>query len=220
MSLDELMQSAKVWRAAEVPPSGVISTGFSTLDAWLPSRGWPYPALVEVLTDFEGVGALRLWLPALAELSQRQRWLIWIASPHLPHAPALQQAGLDLNRLLLVDPLDADEIQASSEGGAFSTSMQRRQADLWAFEQALRFADCGASLAWLNTLKPLHLRRLQLACESGVSLGVLFRPACFATDASPATLRLLLTPTSTGLEIRLLKSRGRMRDQTCHLTLN
>ena len=227
MSLHELMRSAKVWRAAEVPPSRILSTGFPRLDAWLPSRGWPYPSLIEILTDFEGVGALRLWLPVLAHLSQQQ-WLIWIASPHLPYAPALQQAGINLSRLLLVDPLATavDETAAArkqkttaSGSPTRGTSRHYAEGELWAFEQALRFVDCGASLAWLEAIKPLHLRRLQLACETGASLGVLFRPARFAAETSPATLRLLLTPAQTGLDIQLVKSRGGSREQTCHLVL-
>lgn len=203
MSLDELMQSAKVWRAGEVPPGHSLATGFPALDALLPMRGWPYPALIELLTDFEG-GILRLCLPALATLSQQQRWLIWVAPPHLPHAPVLQRYGLELARVLIIDtPPDAQK-----------PAVANWRTNLWTFEQALRCADCGASLAWFEHLEPLHLRRLQLACEIGNSLGILFRPARYATEASPAALRLLLTPRDAGLNIELLKWRGGKRRQT------
>jgi protein ImuA len=186
----------------------------------LPNKGWPYPALIEVLTDYEGIGALRLWLPLMATLSQQQ-WLIWVSPPHAPYAAVLQQAGIALNHLLLIDPMaNADTAAVPSQKAVSTSHTKIEQAQLWAFEQALRFADCGASLAWLKTIKPLQLRRLQLACESGMSLGILFRPASFATEASPAPLRLLLAPTAHGLELRLLKSRGGMREQPCHLVLN
>ncbi len=212
MSLDDLMQSAKVWRAGEVPPGRSLTTGFPALDALLPRQGWPYPALVELLTDFEGVGALHLCLPVLAALSQ-QRWLIWIAPPHLLHAPTLRCHGIDLARMLIIDTPTADPQRPL--GITPSPRSITQQANLWSFEQALRYSDCGASLAWLDHLEPLHLRRLQLACEAGDSLGLMFRPARCVTETSPAALRLLLTPAAkAGLHIELLKCRGGNQGRT------
>lgn len=215
MSLDELIRSAKVWRAGEVPPGRSLATGFPALDDLLPMRGWPYPALIELLTDFEG-GTLPLCLPALAALSQ-QRWLIWVAPPYLPHAPALQRYGLELARVLIIAaPPDPQKPLAAAILPGPRASWHT---NLWTFEQALRCADCGASLAWFEHLEPLHLRRLQLACEVGDSLGILFRPARYATAASPAALRLLLTPAAdTGLNIELLK--GNRGQTTISLNLD
>jgi len=204
MSLDGLIQSAQVWRAGEVPPGRSLTTGFPALDALLPRRGWPYPALIELLTDLES-GTLSLCLPTLAALSQQQRWLIWVAPPHLPHAPALQRYGLELARVLIIDTsLDVQKTATSVVLSGLTRAASWHN-NLWAFEQALRCADCGASLAWFEHLEPLHLRRLQLACETGDSLGILFRPARYATEASPAALRLLLTPGDARLNIELLK---------------
>ncbi|MSR15043.1 MAG: translesion DNA synthesis-associated protein ImuA [Gammaproteobacteria bacterium] len=195
MSLDDLIRSAKVWRAGQVPPGRSVTTGFPTLDALLPKRGWPYPALVELLTDFDGIGALGLCLPVLAALSQ-QRWLIWVAPPHLPQAPVLQRHGINLARILMIQP-------ATPRAGSADSNSH-----LWAFEQALRCGDCGASLVWLEHVEPLHLRRLQQACEVGDNLGFLFRPARYAAEASPAALRLLLTPAAkAGLCVELLKGK-------------
>jgi cell division inhibitor SulA len=210
MSLDELIRSANLWRAGQVPPGRSVTTGFPALDALLPRRGWPYPALIELLTDFEGIGALGLCLPALANLSQ-QRWLIFVAPPQLLHAPVLERHGIDLQHVLLVEPEVKPKVKhvAKPSGQTASTARGARQdTPLWAFEQALRCGDCGASLAWLERLEPLHLRRLQLACEAGDSLGFLFRPARYAAEVSPAALRLLLTPaTERGLCIQLLKGK-------------
>ena len=216
MSLDELVRRAQVWRADQAPLARGLTTGFPALDALLPTQGWPYPALIEVLTDCEGIGALSLWLPALAELSRAQ-WLIWVAPPHLPYVPALQRHGLDLARLLIVDARPAEAVSTQR-----SSAREGTEANLWAFEQALRFVDCGASLTWCEAPDSRALRRLQLACEAGVTLGVIFRPARFAATASPAVLRLLLSPAAhaTGLDIQILKCRGSLRTQTCHLDLS
>jgi cell division inhibitor SulA/protein ImuA len=50
---------------------------------------------------------------------------------------------------------------------------------------------------------------LQLAAESGDSLGVLFRSPQRAREASPAALRMRLSPQREGgLNVEILKSRG------------
>jgi len=88
MTLEELMRRARLWRAGEVSAEGGLSTGFDALDAMLPGGGWPHPGLIEILASRPGIGALRLLLPALAALGRRQQWLIWVAPPYLPNAPA------------------------------------------------------------------------------------------------------------------------------------
>lgn len=204
MNLEALLRGAKVWRAGEMPPVGELASGFPALDALLPGGGWPLPGLTEMLSDDEGIGALRLLLPALAMLSRRGQWLIWISPPHIPYAPALAAAGVDLARLLIVEA-DAGPRRDGAEG-------------LWAFEQALRFPDCGAALAWLGAIEPLRLRRLKLGCEAGQSLGIMFRPRRYAHQPSPAALRLELTPVASGtLEVDVLKCRGRLRARSCRL---
>lgn len=211
MSLEELMRRAKVWRAGEVSSEAGLATGFPALDALLPARGWPSPGLIEILTDYRGIGALRLLVPALARLSQQQRWLIWVAPPHIPYAPALQQQGVELSRVLIVETGEEADPGSAADLAAGA---------LWTFEQALRFPGCGASLAWLDALAPLALRRLQLACEAGGTLGVIFRPARRAGQPSPAVLRLVLAPAAgEGLCVHILKCRGSLREQDCHLIL-
>lgn len=206
MTLEDLIRRAKVWRAGEVPSESGLATGFPLLDAMLPGHGWPRAALTEILTDHPGIGALRLVLPALASLTRDERWLIWVAPPHIPYAPALERLGVELTRLLIVD----------TETPAVNDSEQM----LWVFEQALRFSGCGAALAWVETIDQLRLRRLQLACEAGGSWGVMFRPLRFSQQASPASLRLSLLPGDSGsVHVNILKCRGRLRAQRCELVL-
>jgi hypothetical protein len=220
MTLEELMRRARLWRAGEVSAEGGLSTGFDALDAMLPGGGWPHPGLIEILASRPGIGALRLLLPALAALGRRQQWLIWVAPPYLPNAPAMEAAGLELSRVLVID------VDAASAAGAAARRPTRRQQtaaerEFWAFEQALRFMDAGAALYWPGTLAPLALRRLQLACEAGGSLGVLFRSPDCAGQASPAALRLLLSPVagSTEVTVQVLKCRGSLQTRACRLAL-
>lgn len=214
MTLQELMQRAGMWRAGELSPGRGCPTGFAELDALLPDGGWPRTGLTEILATAPGIGALRLLLPALARLSRDGGWLIGVCPPYVPYPPALREHGLDLDRLLIVE---------LPEAGAG----ERAQA-LWACEQALRFSDCAAALLWLGEAEPLHLRRLQLAAEAGASWGIVFRPARFAAQPSPAPCRLLLEPVpglaaaaagAAGLQVTLLKARGGRHGAQCRIPL-
>ena len=118
-----------------------------------------------------------------------RRDVVWIAPPHLPYAPALAAAGLDLARLLIVRCRSvADE--------------------LWAYEQALRAPECGAAFAWLGAHDERVLRRLAVAAREGRTWGVLWRRPGQHAIATAAPLRLALAPHERRLAVRVLKRRG------------
>ena len=214
MNLEELRQRVRAACAGGGPAGAHLPTGFPVLDALLGNRGWPCPGLVEILTDHSGIGALRLLVPALAAQSARGRWLIWVSPPYLPYVPALLKEGVATDRILIVESGEADPRTLAT--GALAL---RTQNSLWTFEQALRFPDAGASLAWLGAVEPLALRRLKLACEAGGGLGVMFRPLRFAEQASPAALRLALAAGQAPgtLGVRLLKGGQDPRRTECEL---
>jgi len=166
-----------------------VPTGFAALDAELPGGGWPTGCLTELLPDHEGIGELRILGPALARLSRAGKRLAWIAPPRLPYAPARDAAGIALARLLIV-----------------RTAAPRDT--LWATEQALRSAACGAVLVWPGATRYADLRRLQLAAEQAHALAVIFRAPRAEREASPAALRLALHTAAGGLAARILKRRG------------
>jgi cell division inhibitor SulA/protein ImuA len=197
--LETLLQRPDVWRGrARTPQSGFVPTGHPALDEHLPGGGWPVGALTELFPVREGIGELALLMPALAMLSQGERWIAWIGAPHCPYAPALAAAGVRLTRLLLVQPRAARD-------------------RLWATEQALRSGACAAVLAWPDRPDERALRRLQLAAEEGGAIGFLFRPERAARNASPAALRLTLTPGDSELVVQVLKCRGGWSRGPVHL---
>ena len=188
--LDALLAHPALWRGdacARVAPA--LPSGFAELDRVLPGGGWPQGALSELLNEREGIGEFSLLAPALAHLTGGGRWVVFVSPPYIPYAPALEQAGLDLARLLL--------IRAASP-----------QDRLWALEQALRSDSCGAALGWPDALDERVSRRLQLAAERGNTLGVLFAPARARPHPSAAALRLLLQPAGGRLTVHVLKRRG------------
>src|SRR5258708_32433008 len=99
-ALEHILQQHPVWRGAALARvSETISTGYAELDRELPGGGWPTAALTEILGRRDGVGELQLVLPVLAALSAAGKRVVWLAPPHLPYAPALAAAGIDLAHL-------------------------------------------------------------------------------------------------------------------------
>jgi hypothetical protein len=200
MSLEKLLENPRVWRASSQAFTQTrtgLASGFAELDRCLPGGGWPPAALTEILIAQCGIGELRLLMPALATLSVAETcsderepgWIAWIAPPFQPYAPALQQCGIDLSRVLVVRPKDDSEL-------------------LWSAEQALSSGTCAAVLLWPPTLDDQASRRLQLAAEKGASWAVAFRPLAARRQASAAALRLELQSTQQGTHVHILKSRG------------
>ncbi|MEQ8783444.1 MAG: translesion DNA synthesis-associated protein ImuA [Roseibium album] len=192
--LDGLLRHPGLWRAGQLGAApDAVATGHDGLDAHLPGGGWPAAGLTELLLDTAGVGELRLLLPLLRTLSREQaRWIAWIDPPFVPYAPALEAAGVDISRILLIHPKDHDEA-------------------LWALERASRSGNCSLVLAWPDDrrLKVTDTRRVQLAARQGRTLACLFRPAAAAGVNSMAELRLRLTPRpDRGVAVDILKRRG------------
>lgn len=195
VDLDELKRSGVLWRGrrGQPEPGRLLPSGWAVLDELL-GGGWPRAALIEVLSDAHQ--GLSLLLPLLARLSMRPRWLVWVAPPHVPYAPALAAHGVRVGQLLLVRDVSAGQ-------------------GLWAAEQALKSGACGVVLAWPAQLQMAQLRRLQLAAEQGDCVAILFRSACTAAQGSPAALRLLVRPVPPGLQVEVLKRRGGWGGDSC-----
>ena len=190
-ALHSLLQNPAIWRGGEQARVALpsIPTGFSELDRELPGGGWPRGVVAELLTERSGIGELSLLMPALARLSQQDGWLMLIAPPWIPYAPALAARGIRLSRLIVANTVSGKDT-------------------LWAAEQSLRAGNCSAVLAWPAACNEHNLRRLQLAAEEGGSFGVVFGESSRATLPSPAPLRLRLGVRQDRLAVRILKRRG------------
>lgn len=190
VALDSLLHERRVWRGRPAPlPSSRQPTGHALLDQALPTGGWPEAALSEILLPADGIGELRLLWPALARLTQAGERVVLVAPPHIPYAPAWQAAGVDLRQLQVV--------QASELRDA-----------LWASEQCLRSGSCAAVLCWPQLAEDKALRRLQVAAESGQTLGFACRPLQAVRNPSPAAVRIAID--AQPAQLRVLKCRGGM----------
>ena len=190
-AIQSLLQNPAIWRGSEQArvtlPS--IPTGFSELDCELPGGGWPRGVISELLTERSGIGELSLLMPALSQLSRQDGWLMLIAPPWVPYAPALAARGVRLSKVIVANTIaDKDTV--------------------WAAEQSLRAGNCSAVLLWPDAINEHGLRRLQLAAEEGGSFGVVFGEAVRAAFSSPAPLRLRVGVRQNRLSVKILKRRG------------
>jgi len=136
---------------------------------------------VELLVEHQGIGEFSLLLPALSKITTAQQWVALINPPYVPYAPALTNAGLDLDYLLIVDT-----------GNNKDT--------LWSAEQLLRSGTFQGVILWLDPGKDNQqinrLRRLQLAAEQTSVWAVAYQHDCMTFRHSPAALRIRLQPAS------------------------
>lgn len=195
---------AALWKADHLsrPLQGCCPTGFDALNQELPGGGWPTHGLTEILQQAPPAGQplaeWRLLLPAMRHRVRPGQPLVLIAPPWPPHAPGLQQAGVDTRQLVWIQ----------------AQSMQER---LWATEQLLKgpgtTGGLGSLIAWLPQAQAPQIRRLQtwaLRCDAPVFL---VRPARVRDDASAAPLRVLVSLPEAGalpgsLHVHVLKRRG------------
>lgn len=93
--------------------------------------------------------------PELARLSLEGRWIVLISPPNIGLKAMLAQAGVRMDRVLLVHA--KDEVET-----------------LWAMEKALTNGTSSAVLCWTNALEARDKRRLELVARNAVALGVIF----------------------------------------------
>ena len=188
---ETLEQLARLCRnGREGPPPRIEPSGSANLDAVLPGGGWQSGTIVELMPVGDGIGELRLLMPALAKITQSERHVAMIAPPYIPFAPALLRHGLQLEHFWIIRAQSAADI-------------------LWSAEQTLRCKSFGAVLAWPSAIRDREVRRLQLAAEAGSSIGFVYRSPNAARESSPAAVRLRLQTDAVGqLNIDIVKCRG------------
>ena len=191
MSLKSCLDRQDIWSGNQstITTRAVVPTGFDELDQCLPGGGWPLGAITEILV--KGINYSPLWLiaPALSVLSKQARWQTWIAPPHIPFAPALNDNGIELSRMLLVRP-------------------SRQQDALWAAEESLRSGGCSVVLFWTQHLGRIPLHRLQLAAERSKTWMIYFCTGRTVDSHTSAALRIQCQPNPDGIQLNILKCRG------------
>ncbi|NVK41309.1 MAG: cell division inhibitor [Oceanospirillaceae bacterium] len=112
--------------------------------------------LTEIITHSADLDSMPLLMPLLAQLSRDDRWFAWVAPPgKLPKA-LLTEAGIDLNKVILLHP--------DAEHSVLDLACR-----------ALRAGTCHAVISWPGYLSQQDFGALEEAAACGRSHGILIR---------------------------------------------
>ncbi len=202
-SLEQLLRRQDVWRghSRSFVQLATQPSGYSELDAAL-HKGWPLGCLVEVCQAFH---ACEWWLfhPAANALLQHyQGHIALLNPPALPFVAGLEKLQVDTRRLLVVQSKTAAEF-------------------VTCFTELSRCSACYVLLAWQpkQALNYTALRKLQLSTLERPGLYVLFRSHRARAQSSPASLRLMATPTHSSLRLNIFKQKGKLQESTVELPI-
>jgi protein ImuA len=148
-----------------------VATGFDALDQLLPGSGLKRGGLTEWLGDGEGSGVVSLALAVAAHVLRQEGAFVVIDKAGEFYPVAAAQMGIPLERTVVVRP---------------DSSLTA----LWAWEQSLRCPGVAVTLGWIDSLDDRLFRRLQLAAETGGSLGFLLRRPDCRSGPSWAAMRI------------------------------
>lgn len=119
---------------------------------------WQFNDISTVTTTTQGQEELQQLAPKLAQLSNHGRWIVLINPPSIGYKQLLAQAGVRMDRVLLVH--GKDDIET-----------------LWATEKALTSGTSSAVISWTSSLDDRDKRRLKLVAKSARALGIVLESA-------------------------------------------
>ena len=208
----ELTERLREREAARRVDEEPLSTGVAAWDQCLPHGGLRRGSVVEWLADSVGDGAGALALLSAREACRTGRLLVVIEEPASAERPLLYLPALEQPRRI-VDRRDVVVVRPAD-----------RAETLWAAEQALRCPAVGAVWSWFERLADGAGRRLQLAAESGGSLGIFLRPASARREPSWADVRFFVRPAAgrrgRRLQVEVLRARGAWPGQAVDLEID
>jgi protein ImuA len=193
ITLEQLLLRDDMWvgHSNRFTARAAVATGYDELNSGLLNKGWPLASLVEVCQ--QGMQCeWQLFTPALLEMSGL---VVLLNPPAAPFSQAFIQAGIDLDRLIIVSAAETAHFLAC-------------------FIELTR-ASLGTVMAWQPkaSMTYTELRKCQLAASEGSGLSVIFRPSVAQQQSSPAPLRLYSRIVSAGLEVTVFKQKGHLQMQ-------
>lgn len=109
--------------------------------------------ITELISSYGDMDALSSLLPMLAQLSWQDRWFVWVAPPEKLPRELLSQAGIDLNKVILLP------------GGEAIETLQLAR-------KALASGTCHVVVSWQGLLTEHTLASLERAAGAGRSHGI------------------------------------------------
>lgn len=192
-SLEQLLCRGDIWRGQshQTPLRLVVDSGYAQLNERLAGGGWPVASLIEVCQQATSHAEWQLLMPTL--LATQRGLVVLLNPPANPFAQALLKAGMDLERLLIVQAKDKAEFLSS-------------------FIELVRSEACDAVMAWQpqQALSYTELRKCALAATEGQGIYVLFRPDTVRDQSSPAVVRVSLQCQQEQLSVSIFKQKGEL----------
>jgi cell division inhibitor SulA len=189
-ALERLLNRTDIWRGDSrlFLPQIALDSGYADINASLVNNGWPTRSLVEVCQKGFQQQELILFAPVLAAGTG---YIVLLNPPTLPFCQALIQAGINLERVIVVQVGNKADFLAS-------------------FVELARTESCEVLLAWQQhqTFSYTELRKCSLATNEGAALCVLFRPDSAQLQSSPAVLRISTEIRPTDIQLKILKQKG------------
>ena len=183
-------QPARLARRQLARVEQVVPSGFPELDRALPGGGWPQGALTELLSDEEGIGELRLLLPALAAPGAG-------GEGDRPGGPSLSSPRARL-------------CCGGHRPGAGDRRRRPRRTSIAGGRPSRPCAPTARERFCSGRARSSEqrLRRLQLAAQEGEALAFVFATTARAAQPSPSPLRMRLSPAGARLRVDVFKRRG------------
>ncbi|WP_299177074.1 SulA-like leucine-rich domain-containing protein [uncultured Neptuniibacter sp.] len=113
-------------------------------------------SLTEIVVQDENFSNIPMLMPLLAQLSKDDRWFVWIAPPVLLPKQLLLEAGIDLSKVILLNP--------NSKHSTFQLA-----------QQALSTGTSHAVVSWPGYLSDSEYNDLECAAKTGQSHGIIIR---------------------------------------------
>ena len=113
-------------------------------------------SVTEIVVQSDNFSNIPMLMPLLAQLSQDDRWFVWIAPPVLLPKQLLLDAGIDLNKVILLNPDNKHSTYALAK-------------------QALSTGTSHSVISWPGYLSEEELNELEGAAKEGQSHGIIIR---------------------------------------------
>lgn len=189
ITLESLFNHNQIWRGASYRPEiQTLDTGYKEINQALLQGGWPKSTLIEICQ--KGLQQQE-WLVFLPVVKAALGYVILLNPPAIPFCQAFIQAGIDLERVLVVQVNNKSDFLAS-------------------FKELARTQACDLLFAWQQhqQLSYTELRKCLLATNDSAGVCVLFRSEHAQQQSSPAVLRLQSQITANHIQLSIFKQKG------------
>lgn len=113
-------------------------------------------SVTEIVVKDDNFSNIPMLMPLLAQLSKDDRWFVWIAPPVLLPKQLLAEAGIDLQKVILLNP-------------------DNKHSTYQLAKQALSTGTSHAVVSWPGYLSEDELAELESAARQGHSHGIVIR---------------------------------------------